>query len=60
MYVAFDMGLYYLTFMGRNLENRKNVMLVQIMNSVGVNGNIIIVVVGILNDNVAMNSIYGE
>ena len=31
------MGLRYLTFMGRNLKNKKKLMLVRIMNNVGMN-----------------------
>ena len=31
LYLASDVGLYYLTFMGRNVRNRKNLMLVWII-----------------------------
>ena len=52
---------YYLTFMGRNLENRKNMTPIQIiMNSVGLNSMNIVHNVGIINDNFAMNNILIE
>ena len=44
------MGLHYLTFMKRNLENRKNLTLVRITNSVGLNSKNILNNVNIFND----------
>ena len=55
LYLAYDMDLHYLTFMGRNLENKKRLMLMQIMNNVGMNSENIVIVVGIFNDNALMN-----
>ena len=46
--------------MGRNLENRKNMTPIQIMNSVGLNSMNIVHNVGIINDNFAMNNILIE
>ena len=46
--------------MGRNLENRKNMTPIQIMNSVGLNSMNIVHNVGIINDNFAMNIILIE
>jgi hypothetical protein len=46
-----DMGLHYLTFMGRNLRNKKKLMSVQIMNTADVNNKNVV-------KNVAMNSIF--
>ena len=37
LYLAYDMGLHYLTFLRGNLNNRKKLTLVWIMNSVGMN-----------------------
>jgi hypothetical protein len=54
------MGLHYLTFTGRNLENKKKLTLVQIMNSVGMKSMSIGNRVGIFDDSVAMNSIFNE
>ena len=54
------MGLHYLTFMGRNLENKKKLMLVQITNSASMNSKNIVNRVGIFNDFVARNSILRE
>jgi hypothetical protein len=33
LYSTCDMGLHYLTFMGRNLENKKKLALARLMNS---------------------------
>lgn len=49
------MGIHYLTFMGGNLENRKNLMPVRIMNSANMNSKNIVNNVGIFCDS-AMNS----
>ena len=54
------MGLHYLTFMGRNLKNRKKLMLVHIMNSVSLNSKNIVNGVGILNESVVINNIFME
>ena len=54
------MGLRYLTFMGRNLENRKNFTLVRIMNSVGMNSKDIVNNVEVFSGSVVMNSIFNE
>ena len=47
------MGLHYLIFMGRNLENGKKLTLVRIMNSVALNNKN---VVGIFEDSLAFDS----
>ena len=54
--LAFDIGLHYLTFMRRNLENKKKLTLVWLMNSVGMNSTNIVNIVGILTYIVAMNN----
>ena len=38
LYLNFDMGLHYLTFMRRQLESRKKLTLVRTMNNASVNG----------------------
>ena len=55
MYLAFDMGLHYLTFMGTNLENKKTLMHVQTMNSVSMNNKNIVNILGMFNDNAIMD-----
>ena len=50
LYLAYDMGLHYLIFMGRNLENKKKLRLVRMMNSVGLNRKNIMNSVGIFKD----------
>ena len=50
IYVAFDMDLHYLTFMRRNLQNKKKLMPVRIMNIVNMNIKNIVNNVGIVND----------
>ena len=45
--LASDMGLHYLTFMGRNLENKKKLTPVCIMNCAGLNSKIIMNSAGI-------------
>ena len=52
------MDVHYLTFMGRNLENKKKMMPIQRMNSVGINNKNIVNSVNIFNVSVAMNSIF--
>ena len=54
------MGLHYLTFMGRNLKNKKKLTFVQIMNSVGMNNNDIMSHVSTFNDSVAINNNFIE
>ena len=49
LYLASDIGLHYLTFMGRNLENSKKLMLVRTMNSASLNSQNIMNSVGIFN-----------
>ena len=51
------MGLHYLTFTGRNLENKKKLTLVWIINSAGLDSENIVCSVGIFNDSSAINSI---
>ena len=58
--VCSDMGLHYLTFMGRNLENRKKLTLVRIMNCVGMNSKDIVNNVEVFSGSVVMNSIFNE
>ena len=55
MYLAFDTGLHYLTFMGTNLENKKTLMHVQTMNSVSMNNKNIVNILGMFNDNAIMD-----
>jgi len=49
LYLVHDMGLQYLIFMGRSLENKKKLTLVRIMNNVN-----------IFKDSVAMSSNFME
>ena len=49
LYLILYLGYMYVTFMGRNLDNRKNLTLVGFMNSVS-----------IFDDNVVVNSIFSE
>ena len=53
-------GLHYLTFMGRNLENRKKLTPIQIIYSVDMNSKNIMNNVVIFSGSVAMNSISNE
>ena len=52
------MGFHYLTFMGRNLESRKKLTPVRLMNSAGLNNKNIMNSVGIFNynSNIIINS----
>ena len=50
------MDFHYLTFMGRNLENRKKLMPVRIMNNANMNNENIVNSVGMFNDSYAPNS----
>lgn len=52
------MGLHYLTFLLRNLENRKKLTLVQIMNNAGFNNKNIVNNDSIFNDSVVINNIF--
>ena len=52
--------LIILTFMGRNLENKKKLMQVRIMNSARLNSKNIVNIVGIFNDSSIMNNIFRE
>ena len=54
------MGLHYLTFVGRNLENRKNLIMVQIMNSASFNSKNILNSVGMFNDIDIINNKFME
>ena len=54
------MGLHYLTFMGRNLRDRKKLMLVQMMNSVNMNTKNSVNSVSMVNDSDSINSIFSE
>lgn len=54
------MGLHYLTVMGRNLENKTKMALVQIMNIANMNGKNILNNINIFNESAAMNSDYRE
>ena len=54
------MGIHYLTFMGRNLENKKKFMLVQIMNNAVMNNMNIVSSGGIFGDNATMNDSFNE
>ena len=48
MYLAFDTGLQYLTFTGRNLENKKTLIQIQLMNRANINNKKIVNICGIL------------
>ena len=47
MYLAFDMGIHYVNFMRRNLENKKKMLLVRVTNNAGLNSMNIVNRVGI-------------
>ena len=49
------MVLHYLTFMGRNLENRKKATLVHVMNIVGTNSKNVVNIVGICKYTIVIN-----
>ena len=59
-YLAFNMGLRYLTFMGRNLEFMKKLTPIQIMNSAIMISIKIMNDVSFSNDSATMISILGE
>ena len=54
------MTLHYLTFMGRNLENKKKSTLVWTMNITSMNNNNIMNSVGIFNDSGTTNNRFKE
>ena len=54
------MGFHFLTFMGRNLLNKKQMMSIQIMNSGGMNNKNIVKSVNIFNGSVVVTSIFNE
>ena len=55
LYLAFNMDLHYLIFMGRNLENIKKLTPARIMNSKN-----IVNKADVFNESVAMNSVFSE
>jgi hypothetical protein len=54
------MSLHYLTFMGRNLENKKKLTSEWMKNSANMNSKIIVISVGIITGSTDMNSISSE
>ena len=61
LYLASDMGLHYLIFMERNLENRKKKLtLVRVMHSSSLNRKNIVNNVGICSDIVSNSSCFRE
>jgi len=56
LYLVYNMGLHYLTFMG-NLENKKNLMLVRIMNITDLNSKNTMNNLNIFNDIYAISNI---
>ena len=58
--LAHDMDVQYLIFMGRNLENKKKLMPLQIMNIAGMKSKNIANSVNIFSDNVVMTSTFNE
>lgn len=54
------MGIHYLTFMGRDLENKKKLTPVQTMNNVGMINMNIVSSGGIFGDKATMNDILTE
>ena len=60
LHLAYDMGLHYLTFMGRNAENKKKLMPVWRMNSGGLSNKDIVHNVGIFDDSTSINNKYME
>ena len=51
------MGLHYLTFIGRNLENRKKSTPMQIMNKASINSKNIVNIVGIFKYIIVIDSV---
>ena len=60
LYLASEMGLHYVTFMGRHLENMKKLTSIRIMNSASMNSKNIMNSVGIFNVNGFINNIFNE
>jgi hypothetical protein len=60
LYLEPSMGLQYLTFIGRNLENRKKLTPVGIMNSIGLYSKNIVNTLGIFNDSANINNNFRE
>ena len=60
LYLASNMGIHYLIFIGRNLEKRKKLMPIRIMKSVGLNSKNIVNSVGIFNVSAASNNNFVE
>ena len=60
LYLAYDMHIHYLTFMGRNLENKKKWTPIWMLNSACMNSKYIVNNVGICNQGVATSSISNE
>ena len=54
------MGIHHLTFMRRNLENKKELMPVQIMDSACMNSTNIVSSIGIFGENATMNIVFSE
>jgi hypothetical protein len=54
------MSLHYLTFMVRNLENKKKLTSEWMKNSANMNSKIIVISVGIITGSTDMNSISSE
>lgn len=54
------MGLYYLAFVRKNLDNKEKLSLVHITNSVNMNRKNIVNCFGILNDSDTMNNGFRE
>ena len=60
LYLAFNMGFHYLTFMGRNLKSRKKLMLVRTINIGNMNSKNILNSVSIFNESVVVTSNYRQ
>ena len=54
------MGFHYLTFMGRNLENREKLRHVHTMNRADLCSKNIVNSVGVFSDSVSIDSMYRE
>ena len=60
LYLVSNMGLQYLTFMGRNLVNKKKLTPVRIMNSIALCSKNIVNSVGIFNDSANISNNFME
>ena len=60
LYLAPNMGIHYLIFIGRNLKKRRKLMPIRIMKSVGLNSKNIVNSVGIFNVSAASNNNFVE